>query len=81
MGLPLMSGRELVQHMAAGIDVPILVMTAGRDARRAAHDVGAIGYIAKQFDIDELERSVRVALEDDAAVATAALVLGLVDRT
>lgn len=64
MGLPLMNGRELAQQMAAsGIDVPVLVMTAGRDARRAAHDIGAIGYIAKPFDIDELERAVRVALE------------------
>ena len=69
MGLPLMSGRELAQHMAAsGIDVPILVMTAGRDARRAAHDVGAIGYIAKPFDIDELERAVHVALEGSGDV-------------
>ncbi len=69
MGLPLMNGRELAQQMAAsGIDVPVLVMTAGRDARRAAHDIGAIGYIAKPFDIDELERAVRVALEGGGEV-------------
>jgi DNA-binding response OmpR family regulator len=69
MGLPLMSGRELAQQMANhGIEVPILVMTAGRDARRAAHEIGAIGYIAKPFDIDELERAVRVALEGGADV-------------
>lgn len=64
MGLPILSGRELAQRMASEqIQVPVLVMTAGRDARRAAHEIGAVGYITKPFDIDELERVVRNALD------------------
>jgi DNA-binding NarL/FixJ family response regulator len=37
-------------------------MTAGREARRAAEEVRAVGYVGKPFDVDELERAVRVAL-------------------
>jgi DNA-binding response OmpR family regulator len=64
MRLPLVDGWGFAERMRGrGMDVPLLVMTAGRDARRAAEEVGAIGYVGKPFDIDELERAVRVALE------------------
>jgi DNA-binding response OmpR family regulator len=45
-----------------GTDIPLLVMTAGREARRVAQEVRAAGYVGKPFDIDELERAVRAAL-------------------
>jgi DNA-binding response OmpR family regulator len=64
MRLPLVDGWGFAQRMRArDMDIPLLVMTAGRDARRAAEEVGAIGYVGKPFDIDELERAVQVALE------------------
>lgn len=36
------------------MQIPIIVMTAAQDARRWAQEVGAIGYVAKPFDIAEL---------------------------
>jgi CheY-like chemotaxis protein len=63
MRLPLIDGWAFAEQMRArGMDIPLLVMTAGRDARRAAEDVRAVGYVGKPFDIDELERAVRTAL-------------------
>jgi DNA-binding response OmpR family regulator len=42
-----------------GIRLPILVMTAARDASSWAHEIGAEGYLAKPFDIGELLDAVR----------------------
>lgn len=42
-----------------GIRLPILVMTAARDAASWAHEIGAEGYLAKPFDINELLDAVR----------------------
>lgn len=41
-----------------GLRFPVLVMTAASDARRWAEEIGADGYIAKPFDVDELLRLV-----------------------
>lgn len=55
MCMPVMDGwrfaEEVRQH---GIDVPIVVMTAAQDARRWASEIGAEGYVAKPFDIEDL---------------------------
>lgn len=37
-----------------GIKVPIVVMTAARDAQRWANEIKADGYIAKPFDLGQL---------------------------
>jgi DNA-binding response OmpR family regulator len=64
MRLPLVDGWSFAEQMRArGMDFPLLVMTAGREARRLALEVRAVGYVGKPFDIDELERAVRAALE------------------
>ena len=56
MKMPVMDGwafaaayREL-----PGSHAPIIVMTAAQDTRSRAAEIGANGYIAKPFDIDEL---------------------------
>lgn len=41
-----------------GLRFPVLVMTAASDARRWAEEIGADGYIAKPFDVEELLRLV-----------------------
>lgn len=57
--MPVLDGwglaRELQQR---GLTVPIVVMTAGRDARSLAADIHAAGYLAKPFALDELIESV-----------------------
>jgi DNA-binding response OmpR family regulator len=45
-----------------GEDVPILVVTADGNAREKAGAIGAVGYLGKPFDIDELTRLVEQAL-------------------
>lgn len=42
-----------------GIRLPILVMTAARDAAGWADEIGAAGYLAKPFDIGQLLDAVR----------------------
>jgi DNA-binding response OmpR family regulator len=42
-----------------GIELPILVMTAARDAAGWADEIGAQGFLAKPFDIGELLDAVR----------------------
>jgi two-component system chemotaxis response regulator CheY len=43
--------REIRQR---GIELPILVMTAAENARSWADEIGADGYVAKPFELDEL---------------------------
>ena len=42
-----------------GIRLPILVMTAARDAAGWADEIGAQGYLAKPFDVAQLVEAVR----------------------
>jgi DNA-binding response OmpR family regulator len=59
MRMPGMDGWQLATELRARqIEVPLLVMTAGSQARQAAHDIGAAGYIGKPFDIDQFVGSV-----------------------
>ncbi len=61
MRMPVMDGWQFVGRLRAYRDspVPLLVMTAATDARRRAREVGADGYIAKPFDIEDLLEKVR----------------------
>jgi DNA-binding response OmpR family regulator len=64
MGLPVLSGEELVAAMRAEMpDPPSLVVmsAAGTIVERAAR-LGAKGCVAKPFDLDELSAVVRQAL-------------------
>lgn len=55
MRMPGLNGWEIARRLrAGGIAVPLLVMTAAQDARLWAEQVGAAGYLAKPFDLDEL---------------------------
>lgn len=64
LGLPGMSGIEVLRQLRARSDVPVLVMTAagGLDDRVAGFDFGADDYVVKPFEIAELERRVRAVL-------------------
>ena len=55
MRLPRLDGWALAGALRARAPrVPILAMTAATDARRWAAEIGADGWIAKPFDVDEL---------------------------
>jgi CheY-like chemotaxis protein len=55
MRMPGLNGWDVVRTLRGrGIAVPVLVMTAAQDARRWAEQIGADGYLAKPFDLDDL---------------------------
>ncbi len=60
MRMPLLDGWGFARTLRErGIELPILVMTAARDAASWAEEIGARGYLAKPFDIGELLDAVR----------------------
>ena len=62
MGLPRVPGQEVLRRVRSrGQNVPILVLTAegGLHARIAGLDAGADDYLAKPFDLGELEARLR----------------------
>jgi len=53
--MPVMDGWGFAQAVQArGLALPIVVMTAAQDARRWAHEIQAVGYLSKPFDIADL---------------------------
>lgn len=60
MRMPRLDGWGFARTLAErGVELPILVMTAARDAAGWAEEIGAQGYLAKPFDIGELLEAVR----------------------
>jgi CheY-like chemotaxis protein len=52
MRMPVLDGWGFVRALRdRGRKLPILVMTAAQDARQWAEEVGAVGYLAKPFDL------------------------------
>ena len=59
MRMPGMDGWQFAAELRSReIESPVLVMTAGAQARQAAHEIGAAGYIGKPFEIDQFIGSV-----------------------
>ena len=55
MRMPVMDGWAVAKALRSrGLRVPIVVMTAAESAKRWADEVGAEGYLAKPFGLDEL---------------------------
>jgi len=76
LGLPGMSGLEVIDGLRGWTAVPILVLSA-RDAERDkidALDAGADDYVTKPFGMGELLARIRAALRRDLAGAEAPLV-------
>jgi DNA-binding response OmpR family regulator len=76
LGLPKLSGLDLLQRLRAqGNAVPVLILTA-RDAiedRVKGLDSGADDYVVKPFDLDELAARLRALIRRHSGEASAAL--------
>jgi DNA-binding response OmpR family regulator len=68
MGLPLLDGSEVAEQIRAryGSSVPIVLITADGQAEEKSRRVGAVSYLRKPFDFDDLVRGVREALGEQA---------------
>lgn len=68
MWMPVMNGWQFAAEVAErGVSVPIIVMTAAREARHRAEEIGAIGYIGKPFDVDQFIEAVETAIRESGA--------------
>ena len=65
MGLPLVAGDGVASAIRAqyGGSVPVVVLTADGRAAEKANRVGAVAYLHKPFELDDLITTVRTALE------------------
>ena len=55
MRMPMLDGWGFARAVRErGLTLPILVMTAARDARGWAEEIGAAGYLAKPFELLDL---------------------------
>jgi urea transport system substrate-binding protein len=61
MKMPVMNGWEFASafHDKYGEISPIVVMTAAREAKARANDIGAVGWIEKPFDLDVFLKKVK----------------------
>ncbi len=62
MKMPIMNGWQFAIEFLDKHDhsAPIVVMTAAADAEQRAKDIGAIGWIEKPFDLNDLLKKVRM---------------------
>ena len=77
LGLPGMSGLDVIAALRGWSQVPIIVLTV-RDDERAkvlAFDAGADDYVTKPFGMDELLARLRAALRRSSPVAQEAIVV------
>ncbi len=85
MGLPDMTGTEVLKHIRRESAVPVIMLTVhdGEQEKVAALDHGADDYVTKPFGTDELMARVRVALRhrrelpEEAAIHAGPLVVDL----
>ena len=60
MWMPVVNGWQFAAALVErGVSIPLLVMTAAKDASAYASAVGAIGFIGKPFNLDQLIMAVR----------------------
>ena len=60
MRMPILDGWGVARALKErGLEIPIIVMTAARDARIWAEQVDAAAYLAKPFELDDLLLTIR----------------------
>ena len=66
--MPGMNGLQLQSHLAAGgYSIPTIFITAygDKESRRQAMEAGAVAFLAKPFNDEQLLKSIRSALQRD----------------
>ena len=64
MMMPVMDGRAVCEALRTNGGLPpVVVMTAADHVAQCARDVGAVGRLAKPFEIDELVAAIKLGLE------------------
>jgi two-component system response regulator TctD len=79
LALPKMDGTEVLRRLRSRQDqTPVLILTANNtmQSRVAELDQGADDYMAKPFDIEELEARIRVLMRRSAGQASQWIVCG-----
>ncbi len=79
LALPRMSGREVLQRLRARHDAtPVLVLTANNtiQSRVSELDEGADDYMAKPFEVEELEARIRMLLRRSSGQASPVIACG-----
>jgi CheY-like chemotaxis protein len=67
MRMPVLDGWGFAQQVRERrLGYPIVVMTAADSARRWAEEIGATGYIAKPFDVNELLQTIERHRQPDS---------------
>lgn len=73
--MPVMDGWEFAQHMRhkppAISSIPLIVLSADRNVGSKAMDIGAVGHLAKPFELNDLLEMVRRALKGSPPTAQA----------
>ena len=72
--MPVMDGWEFSQKMRerpAARGIPVIVLSADRNVGTKAREIGAVGYLAKPFELDDLLQMVRSAISGQSANAPA----------
>ena len=67
--MPVMDGWEFAQRMRQRprvAHIPIIVLSADRNVGSKATDIGAVGHLAKPFELNDLLEMVRRSLEQSA---------------
>jgi two-component system, chemotaxis family, chemotaxis protein CheY len=71
--MPVMDGWEFAQRMRQRppeiARIPIIVLSADRNVGSKAADLGAVGHLAKPFELNDLLELVRRSLEPTAGAA------------
>jgi CheY-like chemotaxis protein len=64
--MPVMDGWEFAQKLRQRPEakgVPLVVLSADRNVEAKSKEIGSVGHLAKPFELDDLLRMVRTALE------------------
>ena len=60
MNMPVMNGWEFCEELRGrNTAIPIVVMTAARDASARSREIGAQAFLGKPFNLDEMSQTVR----------------------
>ena len=65
--MPVMDGWEFAERMRGRSDwaqIPVIVLSADRNIGTKARELGALGYLAKPFELNELLSLVQASLQD-----------------